>query len=593
MILSIFYMFSAIMIMGILFFWPKSEEKQEGIIWLPVCYIAYECIISLAASIFTIVHISANLLTIGIMNLLIVVAGGLLIRKRGNIQKYYFNIENIIFLLVMIVIVIAVAFERYGNGFPICFETSDPGTHLKLAMDTVNSQSVMNQTMYVGPFTNGIFIGTLSPVFNGVNVYKSFIIKEVINFGLSGVIFYSCIYKFLGTRFFKFMGMGITLFYLLGYPYSNMLFGFSYLGLGVSIIAFILFLVDFYLEQQENQHILLFLISLGCFGVAGCYTLFAPVVFVAVFICIAYKNKCMCGKVILSKQFYFKELQVFLIPTLLTLWYTIIYPRIIDSETAIEYGSALNIEGYIYRNLYSDFLIWLPLAVYAIYSHIYKKRKLTLTSILFLVMILYAAVLFKGMYSGIVSTYYYYKLNFVIWLLVLVLFVEGISILAVNNKGFVLAYCGCWGTVFLLWFFGTDMHLYNKNVLFNPFPNAKCFFEIYDYNRTIRERKKTISTGLVELCKEVDKHYKDSEQVTMFMGYWWDNYWYEALTNQRQNGEYFHYNPSYYIQNFINGMYGNYLAVEKNEETFIEFYPLIQDFTVVYENEYGFIIKRE
>ena len=505
MILSIFYMFSAIMIMGILFFWPKSEEKQEGIIWLPVCYIAYECIISLAASIFTIVHISANLLTIGIMNLLIVVAGGLLIRKRGNIQKYYFNIENIIFLLVMIVIVIAVAFERYGNGFPICFETSDPGTHLKLAMDTVNSQSVMNQTMYVGPFTNGIFIGTLSPVFNGVNVYKSFIIKEVINFGLSGVIFYSCIYKFLGTRFFKFMGMGITLFYLLGYPYSNMLFGFSYLGLGVSIIAFILFLVDFYLEQQENQHILLFLISLGCFGVAGCYTLFAPVVFVAVFICIAYKNKCMCGKVILSKQFYFKELQVFLIPTLLTLWYTIIYPRIIDSETAIEYGSALNIEGYIYRNLYSDFLIWLPLAVYAIYSH------------------------------------------------------------------------GCWGTVFLLWFFGTDMHLYNKNVLFNPFPNAKCFFEIYDYNRTIRERKQTISTGLVELCKEVDKHYKDSEQVTMFMGYWWDNYWYEA----------------YYIQNFLNGMYGNYLAVEKNEETFIEFYPLIQDFTVVYENEYGFIIKRE
>ena len=91
----------------------------------------------------------------------------------------------------------------------------------------------------------------------------------------------------------------------------------------------------------------------------------------------------------------------------------------------------------------------------------------------------------------------------------------------------------------------------------------------------------------------MDKHYKDSEQVTMFMGNWLDNYWYEALTNQRQNGEYFHYNPSYYIQNFINGMYGNYLAVAKNEETFIEFYPLIQDFTVVYENEYGFIIKHE
>ena len=34
-------------------------------------------------------------------------------------------------------------------------------------------------------------------------------------------------------------------------------------------------------------------------------------------------------------------------------------------------------------------------------------------------------------------------------------------------------------------------------------------------------------------------------------------------------------------------MYGNYLAVEKNEETFIEFYPLIQDFTVVYRGFRG------
>ena len=215
MILSIFYVLSAIMIVGTLFFLPKSEEKQEGIIWLPVCYIAYECIISLAASIFTIVHIPANLLTIGIMNLLIGIAGVLWIKKNGNIQKYYFKIENVVFLFAMIVMVAVIAFERYGNGFLICFETSDPGTHLKLAMDTINSQSVRNQTMYVGPFTNGMFIGTLSPVFNGVNVYKSFIIKEVINFGLSGVIFYSCIYKFLGTRFFKFMGMGITLFYFL------------------------------------------------------------------------------------------------------------------------------------------------------------------------------------------------------------------------------------------------------------------------------------------------------------------------------------------------------------------------------------------
>lgn len=591
--LSLIYIFSALSLLCAFLFLPKSSNRQEIVIWIPICYIAYECFITLIASVFSIIHIPVNLASIGIVNIIVSVFCAVRVKKAGKMQQYEFKIENMFFFILLLIIIVLTGYERYGSNYQICFETSDPATHLKMAMDTVNKQSVITSTttMFLTPFTNGIFIRILQPFFNDVNIYKSFIIKELINFGLSGAVFYSSIYRYLKTFAMRLFGMGITIFYLFGYPYNNLLFGFSYLGFAVSITAFLLFVTNMYINTKEYNKVIISFISLGCFGVAQCYTLFAPFVFISVFICIAYKVKQDYGHVVVSRQFYTDELRVFLLPTILTVWFVILYPRIGNAMAGSDYGSVLTWEGYTYRNLYADFLIVFPVAFYAVSRQI-KAKKCSANACMFWTVLLYTVIFFFEMYRGEISTYYYYKLNFMSWMVLFLLFVEGICEIYSTMREFAVCYCGCWGIIFLLWFTRCDARLNEKNVLFNPFPNAKSCYEIYDFNRIIRERKSTVSSGLVQLCHEVNRYDREDGQFVLYLGNWLDNYWYEALTNQRQP-VYCTSDPPGFIQSFMNGEYGNYLAVAKNDEDLEEYYGWIQYYEVVFENNYGMIIKRE
>ena len=354
-----------------------------------------------------------------------------------------------------------------------------------------------------------------------------------------------------------------------------------------------MFIIDIYMESKGKNNFILFLISLGCFGIAESYTPFAPFTFIAVFICIAYKIQQEHGNIFFSKQFYKTEIQIFLIPSLLTIWFVLIYPRIGNGFViGNNYGTILSFEGYIYRNLYSDFLIYLPFALYAVYYQVKKEKIKIVNAVMFMSLFLYSIIAFIGMYYMVISTYYYYKLNFIMWMLLLILFVQGISLIYANCKEFIYIYGISWGIIFLLWFTNADVKLYEKNVTFNPFPNAHTCFEIFKYNNSIRERKTTISNELVDICQEVVYNYKKEQQIVMYLGNWLDNYWFEALTNQRQD-VYCSNDPLQFTQNYIDGKYGNYLVVAKNDESLAACYALIQDYTVVYENEYGFIIKHE
>ena len=47
-----------------------------------------------------------------------------------------------------------------------------------------------------------------------------------------------------------------------------------------------------------------------------------------------------------------------------------------------------------------------------------------------------------------------------------------------------------------------------------------------------------------------------------------------------------------FFKNFADGDYGDYLAVEKNDEILMKYCEWIQDYEVMYENNYGLIINR-
>lgn len=589
MICSIFYFISAVLLLIVLAILPKTKDKQNFTIWLPVYVIAYEYYTCLVGGIFTILHIPAQITTIGFANTIISLVLICFLVKKKRFQKYYFNKLDFILLGVLIIFFTTIALIHFTPDLLIRFETSDPGPHLKAAMDAVNSQSVLSNitNMYVGQFTNALWIELLEPLFNGVYVYKSFIVKNIINFVLSSLIFYSCIRMSAQSKKGQFIGVVFTCLYVMGYPLNDLLFGFVYLGMSITGIAFLYFVMQIYLDTNSSQYFSMILLSLGCLGVGQGYTFFAPIVFVAVLLCMIYKNikDNASIKALLNIKFVMNSLFVFLLPTILCLWYSLIYPKI--SGSGWDNAGIMQTEGYIYRNLYADFLVFLPFALYAMYKSI-RKKNINLFTFLMPITVLYCAFFYWQTLQKNISTYYYYKLNFVLWLIIVLLCTNAV-LNYIEKKAFVLIYFFQWMLVLIMTVSGIDDKICSTNVLYNPFPNAHSAFEVFVYNKIIFERKSEIDYGLVELCQQMPE--STQEQPILFVGDWMESYWYEALTNQRISSLHIYNNLNQILNDYLNEKFSPYIAVAKDSKEYQENTDMLNSLERVFENDYGFIAK--
>lgn len=584
-----FYFITMGILLGVFLIFPKTKKKQNLLVWIPISFIAYECLSCFWTGAMSILHISANIYTVAICNIVLSAFLIFYILKKGNIQEYYIKIEDIGFIIIYTIFLYIVWKNRYTPNLLIRFETSDPGTHLKMAMNFVNNQSV--DGMYLGQVTNGLFIESLSKVFSGTYIYKAFIIKYGINFYISGLIFYAASIGYAKKIGQKIIVYVITFIYILGYPYNDMVFGFVYLQLTITVIGYLLTIMKLYIEDKEiNGHVFRMLLALGCLGVGIGYTLFAPITFIAILICIIYKAKK--EEWLINKNGFFFHLdfiktglQIFLIPTIFTVWFLVLKPAFNDS--LINYENALNIEGYIYRNLYSDFLLYIVFSIYGIIIS-FKNKKINLCAVLLPLGFLYFVIFYIKMINQEVSTYYFYKINYLLWLLILVCFVIGLMEVLKKEKVLAICYLIGMGVLFTINFTGFEYKYYEKNINYIPFTDANSFFHIFSYNKTINERQSEIKQELVAMCDEIDNSYKD-QGVVMFIGYWMDLYWYEALTNQRFEEEYKWKTIEQKVEDFCKGEYGKYILVIKESEEYLENEDAFHKLKRIYENDYAFI----
>lgn len=190
----------------------KIKKPQNLLIWIPVSFVGYECYSCLATGILTILHIPANIYSMGLINIFIILCFLKFIYKDKRKQQYYMKLEDVFFILIYCVLIIIVCLNRFGTDIRICFETSDPGTHLKMAMNFVNNKAV--DGMYLGQVTNGLFIEGMQEFFNGVVVYKSFIIKYCFNFLIAGWMFFSSASLYVEKKIGKCLIYIVTIIYI-------------------------------------------------------------------------------------------------------------------------------------------------------------------------------------------------------------------------------------------------------------------------------------------------------------------------------------------------------------------------------------------
>lgn len=577
------YFTSSIMCMIAFMLMPKYKEKKN--LWraLIMTGMAYECYVCMVAGIMTIIHIPVNMYAISIMNVLC--TGAIIIRivKCHKIQRYNIKISDTIFIIALSVAIAYIVVDRFGLNLNIVFQAADPSAHLKTAMDFVHKEAVGG--MYISQLMNGLMIEALGNVFTNELVYKPFIIQYGINFFMAAAVFWAVIEKYGDRLVLRLLGYVITLAYVLGYPYNDMLYGFTYLQMGITVICYMIALVQDYIDGEVDTWFWGVLLSMGCLGSSIGYTLFAPPVYISVLACMIYKEH---REKMLQKKFIWHILEVFTLPAMITIWVILIAPRI--GGTAVNYGTALGAEGGIYRNLYSDFLLYCVPAVYGLITVIKKKMTSLCT---FLVPIFSVYYLFFGilMLKDKVSTYYFYKLNYLLWMLILVMFMIGMHELIENEKLMFGTVLGGILSLMLIYASGKELDYHNENSNYLPYTDADTFFRVYSYNREFRSAPSQRPDELIDISKVVDEQYKD-DTVT-FIGYWENLYWFDALTDQR-NQDIATVEVEKYegiLQEFYNGDIGDYAVVEKGYEYLIPYQEQIES-RVVYENDYAYIIKR-
>lgn len=580
---SIFYLLGVLSLAVSFFLYKKSDKKLTGFTWVVLIIIMLNCFHCLTAPVFDLVNLPVNLITVGLVDYAVSAVFWYQIIKKKEIQKYSFSWMDGLFAFGLICFLVVFTMVRFGGlNFNINFLVADAACHFRETMDFINTQTL--NSMYYEFLNNGLFISMLGPLTTVEYYYKFFVLSEIINLGLSATVIYGICRRKTDNIFIQFMACVVSAIYVVGYPLNSAIFGFVYLGMCITVIGAIYIVVDMYLEDEINEKICIFMMMIGCLGVALGYVLFAPIVFIAVCLCIFYKQK-KNGKLV-SWNTIIKCLITFLIPCVLCILYT--YMSIFSEDNTV--SQAMTNEGGIYRNLYSNFVLFLP-GIIAGYILAIKRKKPNFSSVLAPLTLTYTVILGVKVLNGTSSTYYFFKMYYLLWLIALVLVFESLVLLERQAKIVVSTFVFMWCGFCALNVLDLESKIRQKSPLMSEYDTVCWYVNVVSYNLgNILQQQAPFCDNRVEIYHFVEQELIGKEDALVPMaGEWVEDLWYQAITNQRYGGwgvgdptEWF----SYYHSSGA-----EYVFVNKHSSLYLIEQDFFESLDKVFENEIGFVAK--
>lgn len=577
---AIFFLIAWLTGVSGLYFWKKTQKKLYGVTWMGIVCVASLCFHVLVAALINIIHIPVNVISIGIADLLCGVWFWYRIIKKGEKQKYTYEIIDGVFLVLLFGVIAWLVRQRYGLILDIHYATVDPAAHFQDAMNVVANQKVSN--MFYAALNNALLIEAMGWLTKVDYYYKIFVLADVLHFALAGLGFYGLLRKWAKDRFMKVAACVGTFIYLFGFPLNSTLFGFVYLGMGITIIGYLINITDSLLEDEYSQRVSIILLSLGCLGLFESYVMFMPVVYFGMLLAILVKQQKK--RMLVSKDTVKICLEIFLIPCVLGLYYT--YFGVFSDGLTV--GSAIANEGHIYRDLYSNFLPFLPLALFGIWQFA-KMKKWTAEVCIFPLAAVFAIGLFLMGLQGRASSYYYFKMYYLLWLLVFLLLYRGIESIHVSSRGVVVGYFVTWLLVIGIFFFNVEDRIQAKNPLFDPTKKSDLLNDVYSYNWGQLHTER-YSPGKMQLYHYAYGLLEQGQKVVPLAGFFEDDYWYQAVTNQRMQGfAYWNIGEEKYFENLEKD--AEYVCVLYGHDFYKENQEYFESMEHVYQNDAGFIGK--
>ena len=490
--MGIFYVLTVLAMLAVFVLVKKSTEKQNLINFCILSAILYLAFNILICMIFGCLNITTNLLFLSIVNLAVAAGIGFKIYKDKEIQKFIIRKRDILGVVICCVIVCYMAVSQYAPlSKTVANASVDACMHYSAATNFADNMKVLAKinnttgynfkTMQTGAYINtGIFMNVLRSVVPSLEDYVSFKLFETGVIALNILAFYMIISHKLNTKKDYVIGMILLTLYAFAYPYTSLLYGFSYLSVSIAFATALFYMADMYTKKEVSFWVQLPGIILLGVGIIFSYCLFVPALFA--FICIHVFINDFSKKEEKSYLKIFKKSTllvtgILLVVTVLAILYLVI-PTFTDSDQN-KLTDAIGFDGGIYKSLYQDFLFYIPFVALFVYKTI-KEKKLNYQTLALLIIGGQALLSFIGVVVGIVSPYYYYKIYYILWILVVQIAVEVINSTKENKELYVglVSYLVLWILIIYIAISGKELELHAKRpTLFAP--KAYLFAGIY------------------------------------------------------------------------------------------------------------------
>ena len=430
----------------------KSEKKENlihSVIISVILFLTYNIFIT---QVMFFVHLKSTLLNLAIVN---IAFSAVFITK--TIQKYYINKLDIIAVIIILGLAITIVIMNYGTNIAVKHAVTDAATHYFASDDFYRYSTLFSRessdtikwlnTPYLmtGAYVNtGIFLKLFKGIIDETFLVKLYFIFDMFIWMLSGLLMYTALSTNFKNKKHQILALVLTIFYMLAYQLNSLFAGFSYLGVGLDIIIGIIIIMKS--EIKTNYKISsLFLLNLG---IMFSYYYFAPVLFLAELWYILATNKKQNIK-IFSKQNIFEILITLVIPGMIGVIYFIGYPLMQANNKAFDYVGAIATDGFIYEDLIMNIFPYLLLSeVYIIYIA-FKKKNTFIDKLLYLTVI-FTLLIYMLMRLEFVSSYYYYKIYYMLFLVLTVSSYEILKIFVDKGKNVTIIVSG----VLIIYSFG-------------------------------------------------------------------------------------------------------------------------------------------
>lgn len=490
----------------------KSEKTQNLFSWCIMAVIIIMCYQAFIAAVMNLLKIPINLWTVGMGEIAL---GGYIwwnIYRKHQRQEYYFRKRDIGAALLLLIPVVLAAIHQFGTGLNINYASADGVTHFRMALKVIQNSRI--EKMCFAPLNNALFIEIFMPFFKETQLFHVFILSDILMYYLAGITFYCAISVKKDTGWKWIFEVLISVFYMIGYPRNNLLYGFNYLGMSIMLALFLAWILYHYLYGSIYKNISIILLMLGCYSVGVCYSLFAPVVYFSVCMAVSVNiwSKRERGSWKWLKIFVADNLKIFLLPCILVFIYSFMGVFVPNESGAVistgiaEAGNDIAKEGGIYRDLFSNFIFWLPFAMFGIYDML-KRRMNDLMVYYALFLSIFILILgYKGMKLE-VSSYYYYKNYFFLSAVIFYLAFYGISVLLVESKQFVLSSISVFLILGAATVFNLEGLIQGRNIMFAPSNKSGYYFDIYTVNYQIAEGLEDYAKDKIKLYEYFDKTF--------------------------------------------------------------------------------------